>query len=487
MNRALLTTLAAGAGLLVIGSAVHPFVTAVPDPPAQTVEAVESSRLVCPDPVGSSSLASTVTGFVAPVVTDQKGQPGAAEIFTNPTKGVTRQTEVIPKAGVAVSLSTNGSSLPSVIGTGAGSLAPGLALDQFTLSTTASTRGLASLECFPAGSDQWFVGGSATVGRTGSVVLANPEDAPATVDILLWGSTGELPAPSGRGVFVPAHGQVRVPFSVLAPGVADFAIHIESRSGRVVAAVSDRAANGLIPRGLEWVPLTALPASQVVVPGIPAQVTPVKLSLLATAHDTKVNVRVLNPSGAFAPAGLSTITLTAGQLQVVDITKVLRGQPSAVELSADSPIVASAWFELDGANGSAEFAYAAGAPALTGAAVVAGLPTSRGYRHRLYLTNNNRQRASSVTVQVVPKTGSSKTIRLKIAPGTTQVWTVPATGDGPISLMVRPDPGTPPIHGARVTSLPDAEGTMATDVPLTPVRSRVTIPQAQPNLGAAVN
>jgi hypothetical protein len=53
--------------------------------------------------------------------------------------------------------------------------------------------------------------------------------------------------------------------------------------------------------------------------------------------------------------------------------------------------------------------------------------------------------------------------------------------------MVRPDPGTPPIHGARVTSLPDAEGTMATDVPLTPVRSRVTIPQAQPNLGAAVN
>jgi len=366
-------------------------------------------------------------------------------------------------------------------------LAPGLALDQFTLSTTGSTRGLASLECFSAGSDQWFVGASASVGRTGSVVMANPEDTPATVDIVLWGATGALPAPSGRGVFVPAHGQVRVPFSVLAPGVPDFAIHIESRSGRVVASVFDRDANGLIPRGLEWVPLTAAPAAQVVVPGIPAQVTPVKLSVLATTRDTTVNVRVLNPSGAFAPAGLSTITLTAGQLQVVDLTKVLRGQPAAVELTADSPIVASAWYQLDGANGAAEFAYAAGAPALTGAAVVAGLPTSRGYRHRLYLTNNNRQRASSVTVQVVPKSGTSKTTRLKIAAGTTQVWTVPATGDGPLSLIVRPDPGAPPIHGARVTSLPDAEGTMATDVPLTPVRSRVTIPQAQPNLGVAVN
>ena len=486
MNRGLLVAIAGGAGLVVLGSAIHPVVASTPQPPAVTVEPVESSRLVCPDPLGTSNIDSTVSGFVAPGLKGQSGQ-GKAAIATVPTAGSPIRREPIPGAGVAVSISTTGKALPPVVGTGEGSLAPGLALDQYTLSSQSINRGLASMECFPAGTDQWFVGGGSVEGRVGEVSLANPEDTPATVDVLLWGPDGPLPAPAGRGVFVPAHGKVRLPFSVLAPGIFSFTIHVESRSGRVTAAVLDHMVHGLIPRGLEWVPLTTPPSLQTVVAGIPAKVDPVLLSVLSPDRDATVKVRLITPQGTFAPAGLTSISLNAGNLWVGQVAKILRGQPAAIELTSTSPIVAGVWYRIDGQNGEAEFAYAAGAPALTGPAVVAGMPTASGYRHRLYLSNNDRQRDSSVVVSVTAKGGRTVNTTLRVPRGTTQVWTIPAPGQGPFSLVVTPTPGAPPIHAARVTSLPTDNGTMVTGVPLTPVRSKVVVPQAQPNLGVTVS
>ena len=491
MRRAPWAVVATGAVVIVLGSALRPLVVADAEPPPVSVEAVESTRLVCPDPIANALITSVVTGFVAPGLGvspgGTTGSAGAAQLATMPPKGAS-QKKAITKAGRSQTLSTSGTPLPPVVATGRGSLAPGLTMDQFTLGDQGRTRGLAAMECVAAGTDEWFVGGGSGVGRLSVVTLTNPEDSPASVDVLLFGPAGALPAPAGRGVFVPGRGQVRLSLTDLAPGVSDFVVHVQTRSGRVAAAVSDRLVNGLIPRGLEWIPRSTSPATRTIVSAIPGKVSPVRLSVLSPERDATVRVRLITPSGTFAPAGLANLTLSAGHVEVVDITTSLRQQPVAVELTSDQPVVGGAWYQLGDATGIAEFAYAAGAPELTGPAAVAGLPTASGYRHRLYLTNTGDKQAS-VAVTVFDDAGRTRTTRLRVARGTTQVWTVrpPASRTtGIFSMVVTPSATSTHIRGMRITSLPAGSGTMAAGVTLSPVRSKVLVPEAQPNLAVSV-
>jgi len=485
MKRAHLVILGAAAAIVVVGSVLHPVVASVPEPPAVVVEPVESSRLVCPDPIASADVQSAVTAMVTPGLPGQKVGTGGAQIATLPPKGTAVEKVSIPAAGAARTLSTAGTPLPPVVASAKGSLAPGLVLDQMTLGDQGKARGLAAMECAAPGTDQWFVGGGSDVGRTSVVTLANPEESPASVDVLLWGPMGPLPAPGGRGVFVPARGQVRLSLSALAPGVPQFVVHVDVQSGRVSAAVSDQQVTGLIPRGVDWVPSAAAPSTTVVVVGIPARVTPVQLSVLSPDHDATVKVRLLTPSGSFSPAGLTTVSLTAGQVEVVDLTKVLREQPSSVELTSTVPIIAGAWYRLGEPTGVGEFAYAGSAPALTGPAAVAGLPSGSTYRHRLYITNTAGDRDVTVMVTTINRQGKATKTKLKITRGSTQVWTAKPPGEGSFSLVVTPPSGSGMIRVARVTSLPAASGTMATGVPMSPVRSKVSVPEAQPNLAVA--
>ncbi len=495
MIRAPWVVVAAGAVVVVLGSALRPLVVADREPPPVSVEAVASTRLVCPDPIANALITSVVTGFVAPGLGGKRGaagsggaagSTGAAQLVTMPPKGAS-QSKAISVAGRSQTLSTSGMPLPPVVATGIGSLAPGLTLDQFTLGDQGRTRGLAAMECVAAGTDEWFVGGGSGVGRLSVVTLTNPEDSPASVDVLLFGPGGALPAPAGRGVFVPGRGQVRLSLSDLAPGVANFVVHVETLSGRVAAAVSDRLVNGLIPRGLEWVPRSTGPSTRTIVSAIPGKVSPVRLSVLSPQHDATVRVRLITPSGTFAPAGMAKLALSAGRVEVIDITSALRQQPVAVELTSDQPVVGGAWYQLGDATGIAEFAYAAGAPELTGPAAVAGLPIASGYRHRLYLTNTGGKQAS-VVVTVYDDAGRSRTTTLRVARGSTQVWTVrPPTKrtSGIFSMVVTPSATSTHIRGMRITSLPTGSGTMAAGVTLSPVRSKVVVPEAQPNLAVS--
>ena len=149
------------------------------------------------------------------------------------------------------------------------------------------------------------------------------------------------------------------------------------------------------------------------------------------------------------------------------------------------PIIAGAWYRLGEPTGVGEFAYAGSAPALTGPAAVAGLPSGGTYRHRLYITNTAGDRDVTVVVTTINRQGKATKTKLKITRGSTQVWTAKPPGEGSFSLVVTPPSGSGMIRVARVTSLPAASGTMATGVPMSPVRSKVSVPEAQPNLAVA--
>jgi len=100
-------------------------------------------------------------------------------------------------------------------------------------------RSLASTDCAVASSEFWFVGGGAIAGRRTQIVLVNPDENAAIVDLIIRGPDGIIDAPAGRGLVVPGQDRLVVRLDVLAPGVPATAVQVLARTGRVGAAVDD--------------------------------------------------------------------------------------------------------------------------------------------------------------------------------------------------------------------------------------------------------
>ena len=106
--------------------------------------------------------------------------------------------------------------------------------------------------CTEAVAESWLVGGATDLGRTRLVLLANPTEVAATVDVRVIGEAGPVEAPSALGIIVP-------------PGSAAGALARRARTepaprrsctSRARAARSPRASStpsssGLAPAGVE--------------------------------------------------------------------------------------------------------------------------------------------------------------------------------------------------------------------------------------------
>ena len=108
--------------------------------------------------------------------------------------------------------------LPAIRAYGDGTLAPGLVADQWGRDPGGRGRGMASTACAPAASEFWFVGGGAIAGRQTRIVLVNPDETSAVVDVIIRGPKGLIDAPAGRGLVVKGQDRLVVRLDVLAPG-----------------------------------------------------------------------------------------------------------------------------------------------------------------------------------------------------------------------------------------------------------------------------
>ena len=171
-------------------------------------------------------------------------------------------------------------------------------------------RGLLGTSCVAPDTDFWFPGASTAEDRQDYVHLANPDDTAAVVDIELYGKDGPLKSDGGDGITVPPH----------APGAGP-AVHPRrqagsephraraARSGRVGAAV--QAADDKL--GADWLAAAADPAGTLVLPGIPADATVVRLVAFATGDDdADLNVSWPPPPARSPRPGTRRCTSRAG-------------------------------------------------------------------------------------------------------------------------------------------------------------------------------
>ena len=202
----------AGTRPLVLAAAVAVIVTLVatlvqPPVPAVTegatsVQPIGSSVLLCPEPGAGTDLGVRVTAAIVP---GQPGQdvpdaaddePSAAGLETLPGRESASSRILVP--GGQAQIEAFGTRLPAIRAFGEGNLAPGLVADQWGRDPGGRGRGMASTECAPAASEFWFVGGGAIAGRQTRIVLVNPDETAAVVDVLIHGPNGLIDAPRAR-------------------------------------------------------------------------------------------------------------------------------------------------------------------------------------------------------------------------------------------------------------------------------------------------
>lgn len=259
---------------------------------------------------------------------------------------------------------------------------------------SAELRGLAVAECLPPSPTSWLVGGSTTTGRTTLVVLSNPGEVPATVDLVVWGADGRLETPGTNGLIVAPGAQRVIPLAGIAPDEASPVVGITSRGGAVAATLQQTTIVGLEPAGVDIITPISAPAERLVIPALSVvdgeglaravaalgvvDFSPVLRVLVPGEEAAEVTVSFLPDAGGEGTA--LTATVDAGGVVDLAIGELSDGDYSVV-IESTAPIVAagrasiasaagvdSAWFvaapPLSEPNGEVILAIAPGAGAL---------------------------------------------------------------------------------------------------------------------------
>lgn len=368
--------------------------------------------------------------------------------------------------------------LPPQTARGTADLAPGLAAELVTAVKSGSSRGLAATSCAAAGVSAWFVGAGTAAGRRDRLVLTNPEDTPALVDLRFWNENGPVAAPpNSTGIAVPGGSVVAIPLDGMTAGHQRLAVEVGAVRGRVAAALHDLDAPGISARGIDWIGPSAAPARTLVIPGVPDGKLGRRLQILTPGEtDAIVKIRLLTTDNSFAPAGLDTIELPARRVAEFDLGKAAGTAAAAVVVTSDRPVVAAV--RVSRADKKvADVAYATAAAALTTPAAMPAGSGPKGATTRLMLAAPRGD--AEVTVTVLPATGPAAPTTVKIPAGRIVLIDPAPKAGGAYSVLVTPRASSGPVYAARVLRAGATDLTITT---LVPGRFTVAIPGIEPDL-----
>lgn len=382
-----------------------------------------------------------------------------------------------------------------------GALAPGLQVEQVTRGTSGTQRGLAALRCEAARTDAWWVGGATTVGDAAVLLLANPDDTPAVVDVEVLTASGRVDGRPGRGIAVGPRSRTAVPLDRLAPDREWLAVHVRTVRGRVAGGLRHVRSEGRSPRGVDWVPPAGEPAAQVVVPGLPAGPGR-RIVVVANPgpDDTVAALTLATTDGLVSPPELQALDVPAGTTVAHDVSSLVAQTPAAVRVVSEAgPVLASA-LVVDAQHTAAarpvgrvrELAWTGPAEPLRGPALLTVPdPPTESTLLLSALDGDARVRVTPVPVTPVQATGRDDALpegrTVDVSAGRTvplALSTLPEGATGQIAVEVRPLPGSGPVHAARYLRERGEDGPLSTVLVLRSAAAQVLRPVAVPDLRA---
>ncbi|MFG2628637.1 DUF5719 family protein [Streptomyces sp. NPDC048473] len=464
---------------------------------------VERSSLLCPAP-GLSELAETTytsftpaggsggeagtaelkqsTSTTADDTTDEDGSKDKKDKENKKKADSGKPVVSLKEPGKPATADASGADAPALVGTATGRLAPGWTTQQTTTVEAGGSRGLLGVSCTGPDTDFWFPAASTAKSREDYVHLTNPDDTAAVADIELYGPDGTLKSDVGEGITVPARSSVPVLISTLTSEVAeDVTVHVTTRTGRVGAVV--RTADE--ETGSDWLAASADPAGTLVLPGIPADATSVRLVAFAPGDDdADLTVKLLGKNGAISPAGHEDLHVKSGMTAGVDLKDITRGEAGSLLLTPaqggkGTPVVA-ALRVVRGKGDGQEVGYI---PATGPVGAQATAADNRAKGSTLSLTAPGATATVKVTASAGSEGGEQTVKTYTVKGGTTLAVTppVPSGLKGSYALTVQTQSGGP-VHAARTLALPQDGIQMFTVQTLPDDDGTVEVPAAEQDL-----
>ncbi|MEV8266676.1 DUF5719 family protein [Microbacterium sp. NPDC076911] len=282
-----------------------------------------------------------------------------------------------------------------------------------TTVTTEDLSGYAASACQPALLESWLVGGSASTGAADLVVVSNPGDVAATVELTVFGADGMITPPGGSEQVLPAKTQRVFPLAGLLLGEESPVVRVTAVGTPVHASLQTSLTRTLVAVGVDQVGSIAQAATEQHVVGVQVAAAPGEggtsgsssiLRVLSAGASATATVTVTQ-SGAIDPySDAQTVPLSEGIPVEVDLGDLAVGTYS-VAVSADAPVVAAVR-QASGEDEGDDFAWYASAPRIDTPSLFAA-PT--GPAPVLTLVNDA---AEDATVTIVSDDGE---FRLELA------------------------------------------------------------------------
>ncbi|MGW6739619.1 DUF5719 family protein [Streptomyces sp. NPDC055025] len=524
MNRTTLSLIAVATALAAVtgfASLTAPDSTGAAAAQAPALLPVERTSQLCPAPSMSDIAETTYTSYT-PAGTSGSGTSGSAGLSESVvtladtagnTKDATKDAQkddksdaetddkdaksdggktdsaqdkaflALKEPGKPVSAEASGAEAPALVGSADGRLAPGWTTQQTTTVSVGGARGLLGMTCAGPDTDFWFPGVSTEESRQDYVHLTNPDETAAVADIEVYGKDGVLKSEVGEGIPVPGRSSVPVLLSTLTGESApDATVHVTTRTGRVgaVVRVADEKA------GSDWLAASGDPAGRLVLPGIPADATDVRLVAFATGEDdADLKVQLAGADGTITPAGNETLHVKSMMTASIDLADVTKGQAGSLVLSPvgggrAAPVVA-ALRVVRGKGANQEIAFI---PATAPIASRATVADNRAKGSTLSLTAPGAAAKVKVTSSAGTGGGEPAVQTYTVKAGTTLAVTPPAPKGlkGSYAVTVEPQAGSGPVHAARTLALPEDGVPMFTVQTLPDDRGMVSVPKAREDL-----
>ena len=337
--------------------------------------------------------------------------------------------------------------------------------------------GLASVRCGEPGSDLWFVGPGQQGGAAQiQLDLMNVDTLPASVDVSIITDAGQVQADGDTGITVPPHQTVTEALSSLAGNASVVAIEVRTSIGRVAADVSESSSHG---GTASWLPSTAPPSTQLVIPGVPPSGGTAGLYIVVPGSaNARINVVSITPQGRHQPFGTQAIDLPGDSASYVPLTPL--GGTAALELTANVPVTAAVLVP-----GSGLGAFATATAPISEQAVVAGNTTSSGLGATVVLSAPAGQARVRLT-EMASTPGATSSQIVTVQAGHT--LTVPATPPrdakhgSAFAVVITPLAGSGPLYAARVET--QGQDTVVSIIPAISALTTITPPPVRDSYDA---
>ncbi|GAB3739960.1 DUF5719 family protein [Microlunatus parietis] len=326
-----------GAGLLAVvagiaillggGTLLQP---AVADPPPAPDPVIGRTHVVCPAPPTGSDVRSVVQAVANKQENEQPGTLSGTAVGTD--KPAFQVTD--PGKGVTKSAPKN-----TLIVTGEKGLATSSSAGTLTNGSAGVNSGLLGASCSKPSTSHFFAGIGAEKDFRTELVITNPDETPAQVDVTFLGAKGSVPVPGGPGIEIPGLQSRVIALDAMVTVKGALSAQLVASRGRVAVMARDYRAKGDSPRGADWHASSAAPANQVIIPGVPDGAGGRKLAVAnpgsAPAH---VEITGLGLQGEFVPAGGDQVDVPPQSTVLVELGPGLVQQAGAVKLTSDQPV-----------------------------------------------------------------------------------------------------------------------------------------------------